>query len=356
MSQTLQKFSDAYEKLNERERRLVLAVGVMLSAMVVFYGSLSALDSLAMLDARINRLQQNILNVNNQIAHRASIESQYSAVAAQHSSAWTEAEIHDRLRGEIYRLAQNFPSALNSDGIPEEITNRYGDMVTIPTIQQGNLTEGLQGYREYTLGFGIPSAPFESAINFIDRLQNSPQSLRIDGIEIDRQPLDTNVAINLTITRTVVAGIKQDVKAPDVTKPEMATEPGIKLQLADWKAEGATAEEVAGGGAAGNALVVKGQGIFYWERSLPSGVSFELEADILASGSATLGVSGNLPESVYPGAEALNADNAPYTYRVVFTTAEASGGRSAVRAPFLQLQSPESEVRLNRLVLRKIGE
>ena len=86
MSAQLQKAAESFEKLNPREQRLAIAVAALVALFAVFGIVRYALESLAMLDSQINRLQQTLLNVDNQIRHRESIEEQYARVASQHSS------------------------------------------------------------------------------------------------------------------------------------------------------------------------------------------------------------------------------------------------------------------------------
>ena len=358
MSASLQRFSEQFEKLSPREQRLAGIVGTLVLIFLVFMVVRMALDTLDTLDSRINRLQATILNTTNQIRHRESIEAQYARVASQHSSAWSAAEIHDRLRAEIYRLAQKQPPQLNAEGVPEKVTNTLGDLVSIPTLQQGNLSEGAQGYREYTLSFSLTPAPLQNVLDFIDRLQNSPQSLRVDVLELTRDPLDSNVAANLTITRTIVAGVVEDPAAKKAAPKPAAvatvdaapSEPGMRLNAAEWKCQDCEVRaEPEKGEAMALVITPKAAGAqAYLERTMPPGV-YEVSLDIQAAGPAALAVAEAGKE--LKGATELPAGQAT-SCTFQFNTASAERGQ--LRFPLLTMNETGSELRVTRVAMKKV--
>ena len=118
MNSLLQKLNKAWDGLSKREQRLALAVAMLVALFSVVTTVRVAVQRITDLNSTIHNLQQDIVNYHGQIAKKKSVEAQYEKVAKQHSSKWTEAEIHDRLRGEIYRLAQNEPPELDENGIP----------------------------------------------------------------------------------------------------------------------------------------------------------------------------------------------------------------------------------------------
>lgn len=356
MSTAWQRAAAQYEKMSPREQRLALIVGGLAFLFIVVLAVRTAIDSLGNLDAQINRAQTMILNTENQIRHRESIEEQYARVAAQHSSAWTAAEIHDRLRAEIYRLAQRQPPALNADGVPEKMTNTTGELVSIPSLQQGNLTEGEQGYREYMLNFNVPPAPLKDMIDFIDRLQNSPQSLRVDVLELTRDPLGEDVSANITITRTIVAGVKEDKAAVvKVSAPKAAGEKkaaGMKLNAAEWKTENCEVGAETGGSET-TALVFtpKAAGATaYVERAMPPGV-YQVSLDLSADGPASITVADN-GEPLKGAVEVSPNKNITCT----FQCRTRSDGRPQLRIPLLKLAEAGSTVRLTRMAVEKVAE
>lgn len=357
MSASVQKAYDQFERMSPREQRLAVIVAALVAVFLVFAMVRAALGTLATLDARVNRLQQNILNVKNQIRHRERTEAQYARVASQHSSAWTEAEILDRLRAEIYRLAQRQPPPLDEKGVPVEVTNSQGELVTIPTIQQGNLSEGEQGFREYTLSFSVPAAPLKDLVDFVDRLQNSPQSLRVDAIELVRDPIGEEVSANLTITRTIVAGVGElaDAKPMAIAKPDGPAEAapkGMRLNAAEWKAEGCEvhAEPEKGEPTALVIVPAEPDSQAYIERVMPPGI-YNVDLDVSAGGKATLAVSDS--GKALDGALTLEPGEGPVRIRFQFCT--ASSERAPLRLPLFTMAGPGSTLRITRMALEKAG-
>ena len=206
MSKVLQRLGNIWQQLSEREQRLALITAVVVAIMISVTLYQRAVERLRQMDATIDRLEDELVSYAYQIAHRELVESRYASVAAQHSSAWTEAEIHDRLRQEIYRLARHMPPPLDDSGIPVNMPNEHGNLVEIPALGQGNLVEGGEGYREYRINLRIPPAPLENIIHFLERLQESPQSLRIDLLELNRAHDGNLVTANLDIARIVADG------------------------------------------------------------------------------------------------------------------------------------------------------
>lgn len=353
MSSALQRASDSFERMSPREQRLALIVGALAVLLVVFMGVRTALDSLATLDRDINRVQQQILNAENQIRHRESIEAQYARVAKQHSSQWSAAEIHDRLRAEIYRLAQKQPPPLNADGIAEQVTNESGELVSIPTLQQGNLTQGEQGYREYTLAFSVPPAEPADLLNFIERLQSSPQSLRIDEIELTRDPLLSKLSANLRITRTVVAGLPEANGAAKATSAQTEEAKAMRLNPAEWTCDGCsiTPEPAEGEPVALLVSAEKPGAVVYAERAMPP-AAYEMSVEVAAAGAARLSVADDGKE--LDGAVPLRDGGQPVRYVLQFRP--TSTARAALRIPLITLEGEGAKVKISQLALRKVGD
>lgn len=202
----LQALNDTFRKLSAREQRLALAVAALVSIFIVLMTVRGARDHLRGLDASIDSKQQDILNYTYLLAINQSVESQFRKVAMQHSSAWSEAEIQDRLRQEIYRLAQNEPPPLDENGIPVRTIGEGGNLV-VPSLQPGNLLPGGEGYREFALNLQVMAVPFTSMMLFIERLQGSPQSLRIDALDLMRSPMENYVSADIDITRIIAEGV-----------------------------------------------------------------------------------------------------------------------------------------------------
>ena len=202
----LQRLSESLQNLNPRERTLAIIVLLLVLISVSVMMTRKAQAHLTNLEKMVDRKQQEIINYSLQIAKRKMVESQYVEIAGQHSSQWTASEIHDRLRQEIYRLAKKVPPELNINGTAEPTSNKRGDLVNIPKIGKGELHEGGEGYQEYSLKFRIPSGKFLDVLTFLERLQGSPQALRIDELEIKRPPSGTMVSTTIDITRIIAHG------------------------------------------------------------------------------------------------------------------------------------------------------
>ena len=195
-----------WNRLSARERMLAFATCGVVAAFLVFTVVRAGLSGIRELDAEIDRLQETIINCANQMARREAVEEQYAKVAAQHSSAWTEPEIHDRLRQEIYRLARREPPPLDERGISVDNAGSTDNLVEIPALGKGEMAEGGAGYRQYRIPLRIPAVGIKPIIDFLERLQQSPQSLRVDKLELSRMPESDQVAANIVITRTIADG------------------------------------------------------------------------------------------------------------------------------------------------------
>ncbi len=353
----LRNLTSAWRGMNKREQRLALVVAALVLGMGGTMAVRGALDNLRQLDASIHSLQDSIVSYSRLMAMRQRVEEQYAAVAAQHSSEWTAAQIQDRLRQEIRRLAQNVPPGLNADGIPEQITNASGDLVEIPQIQEGHLLEGGEDYREFALGFSVPRAEFTNMVDFIQRLQESPQSLRIDALEINREPLTSTVTTSLSITRTITNG----VKAIPLAEVEGAGAEGMTAAIdpEQWTCEGGTLEAAAGlvlpgttalGGQAGEDAAQ-----LYMVRMVSSGAAYDLYVDAVVSGTAQIGVSDLSGERFLEGAVALKSDGNPYRYHLRFTVPASSSGKTRMRVPSVLMAKAGTTVQLANVALREVS-
>ncbi len=352
MSQVLQALNDAFQRMSPREQRLAMATGLVLVVGAVFLIVRGAIGRIDQLDAQIAQMQDNIINANRLLTRKSLIESQYAQVASQHSSAWTEAEIYDRLRGEIYRLAQKNPPPLQPDGTAAEITNEGGELVKIPTLRQGTLDEGGEGYREYSIPLRIPGTTFEDLIDYIERLQGSPQSLRIDSLDLQRDPLTRNVSANLQLTRTVVDGEAAVDASEGIAIAEIPDDTeGMEINLSDWSGEGCV---LNGGGTALRAESTEAGGRFYMERALPAGETFEMILDANASGPGRLAIGDADADREFEGAaELLTAADGPQRYRLRFTV-PGDSGRTTVRFPCITLGEKGAKLQIEKLVVRSV--
>lgn len=185
------------ERLNPRERRLLAATSSIILIGALLLLGRTAIATVLDLDDRIADRELEIENLAQQNAQADAVNAAYARVVTEHSSELTMAEIHDALRREIFRLTQvEFPATVDKPA-------RTLQLVRIPTLQEGTLTEGV-GHREYQIRFQIPGANLDFLLAFLERIEESEQLLRIDNVEIGRPPQATSVSAVMQITRVVL--------------------------------------------------------------------------------------------------------------------------------------------------------
>ncbi len=354
--------AERFQRLSLREQRLALAVASLLALFVCFRVLRGALGYLDQMDNTIDRLQGDIVNFSFQITRKESVEAQYERVAAQHSSAWTQAEIHDRLRQEIYRLAERQPSALDANGIPIGTGTASGKLVEIPAIGQGNLLETEGGFREYRLRFDIPDAELKDIVDFLDRLQMSPQALRIDGLDIIRDPFSSKVRTAVEIAR-IIASDTTEVAAKASgghTAGEGLTPQELKPAL--WECEDCAAE-MAGDVETGQtpalfARSTQGGGRFFMPRALPAGAVYELVIDARAQGEVWLGARAGDAKAENAGDQDLPVvgEGQASRYTVRYTVPGTAGARTQVQLPHFNLAEPGATVWIDYFAMDRIDE
>lgn len=189
------------EQLNPRERRLLGLTGVVAGVFLIVLLVFSGRQYMASLDERIERLENDLVNVTAQVSVKEQVDREFDYVIAQHGSPWTLEEIHTNLRREIYRLALRKPPPPGFDPAPGS-----GNLVTIPSLAQGALSaNNEERSREYRVQVSVPAAPVADGIRFLERLLTSPQLLRIEHFDLLRDPMTPNAArFSYDVTRTVI--------------------------------------------------------------------------------------------------------------------------------------------------------
>ncbi len=353
----LEKVFHAYYKLSQREQRLALITAIVVLLMLVFMVYQRAQERLNTLDREIMRLEDELLAYTRLMAHRDVIQTQYQAIAAQHSSEWTEAEIHDRLRQEIYRLARNNPPPLDANGIPVSTNGGGGNLVEIPTLGRGQMSEGGQGYREYRINLRIPQTQLRNIVQFLERLHNSPQSLRIDALDLSREPKSELVAASIDISRIVADGAVLPPDVPAVTTDGLGR---IALDADAWAGIDATisdAPEAAQSpyGALDIRLTTAAAEV-YMQHQLPGGAEYEMIVNMSStSGDVVMGVGLESDAVLLSPMQQLEGDGETHRYQTQFALPGA-GTPVALRCPWIQGNEPDTLVRLSGLMLRKISE
>ena len=333
---------DAWSRRSVREQRLALAVGALTAGLLLLLIGKGAYQVLESLDREIGRLSNEILNSTRQIALHEGVEARFTQVANQHSSDWSESEIRDRLRQEIYRLSNLEPPALDAQGIPQSTNNESGFLVEIPELGSGRLIESGEGYREYQIEFSIRPVALPALTGYLERLLESPQALRIDRIDLRRDPERTEFAANLVITRTVV------------DNPGGAA--SLPITTVGWFCEGCeVGVEVDSGQEP--VLVLRGTGAggtAFLEHQLSSGV-FDVALELAATTEGQLGVAAEGAALPCEGDTAIKADGQFYRYH--FQIALPEGGDSmAVQLPHLTWTQPGAELRIRRIQVTPASE
>lgn len=351
----LQAINDVWAGFSPRERYLavaVLSLVLLMAAMMTYRSAVGRIDSL---EDSIERLHQDIVNGTYQIALKENVEEEYSKVAMQHSSKWTEAEIHDRLRQELYRLAQKVPPELDENGIPMKTSGGEGDLVKIPVLQQGTLRDSGEDFREYTISLRIPPVDLPSLVAFLQRLQNSPQSLRIDALDIYRSSLDKQVSADLDITRIITAGAPEE--AGDEGKAETGTPLNDTLDPANWTCEGGdlTKEE---GAATGPVLAAqaKADGMELWlTNALAGRATYDVFFDAQCTGKGYVRISA-ADKAAFPEKEPLRQDGKLYRYHLQFTTPDAGSAQTRINAPHFVVESNGAKLKISKFSIEKTSE
>jgi len=302
------------------------------------------------LENTLDRLQEDLINYTHQLALKQSVESEYAQVARQHSSKWTEAEIHDRLRQELYRLAQKYPPELNEEGIPIKTLTDTGALVEIPSLQQGILRTTDKNYREYTINVKLPPSTFSSMIQFLQRLQSSPQSLRVDNIDLRRHPLEEKVSADMDITRIITAGMP-------IEGSEYSSMINLSLDPVDWNCVDGVLQVQEDAQKKVNCLIAEATRDtmeLSYVRSFSPGEKWNLEIEIGTKANGYIQVSS--PDNIrFDGKEALKNDGTIYRYKLSMSLPDSKQGRLRVRIPHLVIQGNGSKIYIYNGKLMKVG-
>ena len=338
-----------WEGLSQRERILALTVAGLLLAGLVMLTTTRALSRVSELDSEIDRLEQDLLKYKTLEARGVSVDRAFAEVAAQHSSAWTKAEIHNMLRKEMYRLAAEDPDA--PPGTSEAL-------VEIPALGQGSLKEGGAGYREYQLAIRLPLTDVYSLVIFMVRLMQSPQSLRIDEVEISRSPESTFIRATIVVTRTIVDGAPATEEAAETGLPARTIVETDGSEKKSWTAEGcrlsiasAIGDLYPDGGSCLRAESAKQGASLFMTQELESGATYDLVVDAAVKGKAVLQVVNEADGQPFEGGEELPADGKMYRHCVRFTVPGEANGPVKLRVPHIALKGLDTEVYVDNVLL-----
>lgn len=182
--------SSLWSRLGSGERRLAWAALVVLGVAVVLSGAQRAVDRQCGLQERLAALENEVVSSTSEVALSRRVAARYAALAVAHASGLTEAQISDGLQSELDRLSLRPESGKQ--------------LLKVVYRPEGVLT-ACAGYREYQTTFTTQPTSLAAVAEFLSRLQQSPQALRVDRIDLRRDnPAARSVVAQITVTRTVV--------------------------------------------------------------------------------------------------------------------------------------------------------
>lgn len=349
-----------WERRSPRERTLAILTGCILVVGASFGVAYRAMGALADLESRIGQLEQELTNLTDQDAQSEIVDAAFQEVASEHSSEWTEHEIHDRLRKEIYRLALRNPPEPGSEGLKRPL-RKQDYMIQIPRLREGILNEEGDGYREYQIRIRIPGTGIDNILKFVERLQLSRQLLRIDALDLGRTPQGTAVSATLEVTRTVVDHVPQELKAAshrnlaqNPSFEDWSTEEG---RFPDWESEGCALEQnserATHGSWALGATSKGGDGRIFQALELDAGESYRLIMDVATQAPILLSVRDVAEGSSYGEGQQATGDGKMYRYEFRFLVLGNPGEQREIMAPYIELPKSGDAVFIDNVKLTK---
>lgn len=353
--------------LSTRERRLAIAAGVLILVFPLYLAGRQLHGRLRLLDGEIDALEQQVLYSHELTNQADAIDERFNAIAVEHSSGWTQEQIHSRLSLEITRLcAKNVP--------PRDTPAPPGSpmLVTIRQLPSGTLNDTGEGYREYHMEFRTEPTSIHSLVTFLSRLQESPQALRIDRLDLVRPPESEMVTATVAVTRTVIdddtvreqrASVAQDPGPSGnlIQNPGFEERDSSGAGVPKWAAEGA---EVSQGGrffTEGSlgltATLAEGvaEAHIYQKVTLEAGQCYDLTFDLAAEGDVTVGLLDEMTGALLDKPVQVVSDGGFHRYHLRFTAPDASGNPVAVRVPFVAMSGDGARMFLDNVSLSKGG-
>ncbi len=352
--------NNLWNKLSQRERVLSVAVIGLLMVGCGYFFVVPTLDELRVLDGAIEQLEEDIMQYARIAASADSIDEAFFEIEDQHSSAWTEVEIHERLRREIFRLALYHPGAVD---VLYADQDEY--LVNIPQLSKGHLKEGGDGYREYQISLNIPSATVENLVEFLRRIAESPQALQVDSLTLRRTVAKEGIVhATLEITRTVVDGApsekeqqKQRQRRPKsfVINPSFDSFDEQERKFQAWETEGCVVAKsmdyATSNRTAMHAKAESGNGQVFQRIKLQGGFEYILSFDMAAIGKVKFSVAADSDGTSFGEVDATS-DGRAHRYELRFILHEDAGDSFLLRAPFIELMSADSEIYIDNVVLK----
>lgn len=351
-----------WTKVSPREQRLAVLTGVLVTLAFAYFAYVHATDRLAAMDAEIEALEQDLIFYTEQMGLLDEVDRAYQGVASEHSSEWTQEEIHDRLRREIARL-----SLVNSPppGAHVSLSGGGAHLVDIRQMPQGSLTASDSGYRQYQLTIQTQPTTIQNITTFLERLHKSPQALRIASLDLTRAPNLTAVTARINVIRSVIDTEKAGPSpaAPDPSKNWILNsgfEDWQDERIPDaWTLEGATAaadENAAVEGEKGVIVTAAEAGAMYYQTvELTAGEEFVLEFSMKSTGPVHVRAFDEASSTFVGGDVALTAGPTVQRYRVRLAVPGQSGAPVAIRLPVFVLDNAGTKLTLDQVKLNEVG-
>lgn len=355
---------DRLNKLSKSEKRLAALVVVLLGLAAAMVATFRCLDALDTLDATIESQQLALIEATKDAALAGPVEAAFETMAKQHSSQWTQEQIHDRLRVEIARLSlRDVPQ----EGAPIPAVTQPGALlVDIRSWPLGALDDSGEGYRTYQINFRTEPTSIQNIAVFLERLQQSPQALRVDGLELTRQPLSTEVTAAFRVTRTVIGSAnapRSKVAEADKGPKNLARNADFamwneeKAQAFEWTASNASLARERNFVAIGDtALAVNTQAPnaeFYQVQLLKGGATYDVQFNAKVSGAARMRVVDERTGAPLQGDAPLTPGPTAYRYRYRFTVPGQDGTRVSMRVPAILLETPGTVLEINNVSIEE---
>ena len=355
-----------FAKLSPSEKRLSIIVAVLFVVAIVMLIGFRCLDALQSLDETIASQELLLLDYSRYSTLAGPVDEAYNAIAKQHSSEWTQEQIHDRLRIEIARLSLR---QVPPEGIALPATRNAGDLlVDIRAWPMGALDDSGEGYRTYQINFRTEPTSIQNIATFLERLQQSPQALRVEGLELTRQPLTTEVTAAFRVARTVIG--EGAATQPTIAQDVLEAPTGNLIENADfaqWDAQSSSApgwnvsqanlsllkDIVADGD---NALAVHAQGAnaeVYQDRQLVGGGTYEVTFAAKASGPARLRIVNSTSGEAIGGDAPLQTGEFCYQYRYRFIAPGEKGAKVSIRLPLFVIEQSGSTLVLDNVSVQE---
>ena len=350
-----------WNKLSPRERAMASVIGVLFALSIVYFIGTPALARIRELDDQIDVLEQDMINYERHLARQADVDIEFDKIAAQHSSHWTQVEIHDRLRSEIYRLAEANPVPL---GAP--LTGNR--MIAIPQLPAGELESAGLGYREYKLEFKTAQAKVSDLMTFVRRLEESPQALRVEQLSLQRPPeLQGLASAVIRVNRTVVDGVEEvDESAASAGSVDLAENGDFEdfsegVGFPHWTAVQVQLDVDRAhttSGLQGLRAEAQGEGAaLYQVHDLVAGTSYSVSLDLFAESEVSVGVWDESTQALYDGAIVMDGSKgASGRCLFDFTVEGETGVTRSVRVPYVSVPQVGETVFMDKVsILEKRG-